>query len=196
MNTLTTREKESIWVPKLVFLNTKAKENTKNDDKSFVLARRDSTFKFSETDVKDNIYIFSGSDNPFVMSRSYDVEWICDYDMRWYPFDSQTCTMVFVPEGNSGEFVELVPAELDYLGPKDLTQYFIRQSVIKRTATGYIHVEVVLGRRLLGTILTVYIPSLLLVIIAYMTNYFKAFFFEAVVSVNLTVTLVNLCINH
>ena len=33
-------------------------------------------------------------------------------------------------------------------------------------------------RRLLGTILTVYIPTLLLIIISHMTNYFKPFFFE------------------
>ena len=45
--------------------------------------------------------------------------------------------------------------------------------------------------RLLGTLLTVYIPTILLVIIAHMTNYFKPFFFEAVVSVNLTVMLVS-----
>ena len=31
-------------------------------------------------------------------------------------------------EGNSGEFVELVPEQLNYLGPKDLTQYFIRST--------------------------------------------------------------------
>ena len=46
------------------------------------------------------------------------------------------------------------------------------------------------SRRLLGTVLTVYIPTLLLIIISHMTNYFKPFFFEAVVSVNLTVMLV------
>ena len=94
MNTLTTKEKESIWVPKLVFSNTKYKDYTQNDEKSFAVARRDSSYQFSETDVKDNIFVFSGSDNPFVMSRSYDVEWICDYDMRWYPFDTQVspCT--------------------------------------------------------------------------------------------------------
>ena len=45
-------------------------------------------------------------------------------------------------------------------------------------------------RRLLGTILTVYIPTLLLITISHMTNYFKPFFFEAVVTVNLTVMLV------
>ena len=72
---------------------------------------------------------------------------------------------------------------------------------------GNIEVEVVLGRfldkdksvhlymqiftrRLLGTILTVYIPTLLLITISHMTNYFKPFFFEAVVTVNLTVMLV------
>ena len=46
------------------------------------------------------------------------------------------------------------------------------------------------ARRLLGTILTVYIPTVLLIIISHMTNYFKSFFFEAVVTVNLTVMLV------
>ena len=98
--------------------------------------------------------------------------------------------MLFDTEGNSGEFVELVPSELNYLGPQDLIQYFIRQTSINRTATGYIKVEIVLGRRLLGTVLTVYIPTVLLIFIAYMTNYFKPFFFEAMVAVNLTVLLV------
>ena len=64
--------------------------------------------------------------------------------------------MVFDTEGNSGEFVELLATELNYLGPQDLTQYFIRQNNISLTPTGFIEVEVVLGRRLLGTLLTVY----------------------------------------
>ena len=93
MNTLTSKEKESIWVPQLVFSNTKDEDYTQNDEKSFAVARRDSTYQFSETDVKDNIFIFSGSENPFVMSRSYGVEWICDYDMHWYPFDTQVTTL-------------------------------------------------------------------------------------------------------
>lgn len=38
--------------------------------------------------------------------------------------------------------------------------------------------------------LTVYIPTLLLVCISYTTNFYKAFFFEAVVAVNLTCMLV------
>ena len=101
--------------------------------------------------------------------------------------------MIFDSDGNSGEFVDLVAEELNYLGPKDLTQYFIRQTSMNKTIKGSIKVEVVLGRRLLGTVLTVYIPTILLIFISHTTNYFKSFFFEAVVSVNLTVMLVNEC---
>ena len=59
--------------------------------------------------------------------------------------------MIFQPDGNSGEFIELVDDGLDYLGPRDLTQYFIRSTkMIRDTDTGSINVMVVLGRRLLG----------------------------------------------
>ena len=89
MNTLTNKEKGIIWVPQLVFTNTEKKDITKNDDKSFAVTRRDTDFEYSDDYVKDNIFIFDGADNPFVMSRVYDVDWICHYDMRWYPFVTQ-----------------------------------------------------------------------------------------------------------
>merc|ERR1719378_1735199 len=47
-----------------------------------------------------------------------------------------------------------------------------------------------MGRRLLGTILTVYVPSILVNVVGHSTNYFKDFFFEAVVTINLTCMLV------
>ena len=43
---------------------------------------------------------------------------------------------------------------------------------------------------MLGEILTTYIPTILLIIISYFSNFFKPFFFEAIVVVNLTVMLV------
>merc|ERR1711862_366048 len=51
-------------------------------------------------------------------------------------------------------------------------------------------VSITLGRRLLGTFLTIFFPTILLNVIGYSTNYFKAFFFEAVITVNLTSMLV------
>ena len=115
--------------------------------------------------------------------------------------------MIVKPNGNSGKFIKLVVEGLNYLGPEDLTQYFVRETKIYWKEDGTIHMIVVLGRRLLGnlssnnlftlsksiylgTALTIYIPTLLLICISYVTNFFKPFFFEAVVAVNLTCMLV------
>ena len=50
--------------------------------------------------------------------------------------------------------------------------------------------KVVLKRRIINAILTIYVPTFLIMIIVYSTNYFKTFFFEAIVTVNLTALLV------
>ena len=50
--------------------------------------------------------------------------------------------------------------------------------------------EIVLKRRIMNAVLTVYLPTLLILTIVYATNFFKDFFFEAVVTVNLTALLV------
>ena len=42
----------------------------------------------------------------------------------------------------------------------------------------------------MNTLLTVYLPSVLILAIVYAANYFKAFFFESIISVNLTSQLV------
>ena len=47
-----------------------------------------------------------------------------------------------------------------------------------------------MGRRLLGVFMTVYMPTILMNIIGHSTNYIKPLYFEAVISVNLTVMLV------
>ena len=50
--------------------------------------------------------------------------------------------------------------------------------------------KIVLKRRLMNELLTTYLPTILILIIVYITNFFKTFFFEAVVTVNLTALLV------
>ena len=74
----------------------------------------------------------------------------------------------------------------------DLTVYFIKNmnmsSVIVDDGTLGIEITITLGRRLLGVFLTTYLPTFLLLIIVHATHYFKPFFFEAIVTVNLTCT--------
>ena len=117
--------------------------------------------------------------------------------------------MIFTAYGSSGQFIELVENGLIYQGQMELTQYFIKLTeMIKDKSDGSIMIVIVLGRRLLGktaltltqtssmsfgfkgTVLTVYLPTLLLVFISYLTNFFKGQFIESAVTVNLTCMLV------
>ena len=111
-----------------------------------------------------------------------------------YPFDTQRCSMTFTVAGVSKEFVRLIANDHEYLGPKELTQYFIRGSRIHLTnlnnGDSAAVLDITLGRRLLATFLTVFLPTILLNVIGHTTNFFKNFFFEAAVTVNLTVMLV------
>ena len=50
--------------------------------------------------------------------------------------------------------------------------------------------EIVFKRKLTNELMTTYLPSFFLLGICYSTIYFKAFYFEASVTVNLTVMLV------
>ena len=77
-------------------------------------------------------------------------------------------------------------------GETELMQYTLKGWEMKETATG-ITVTLVLGRKILNELLTTFFPTSLLVIIVHSTNYYKDFFFEAVVTVNLTG---NRIINH
>ena len=53
-----------------------------------------------------------------------------------------------------------------------------------------IDLKIVLNRRIINELLTTFLPTFFILGIVYATNFFKPFFFEAVVTVNLTALLV------
>ena len=70
-------------------------------------------------------------------------------------------------------------------GPVELMQYTVKGWSIEESPTGVV-VTLVLGRKILNELLTTYLPTSLLIVIVHSTNYYKDFFFEAIVTVNLT----------
>ena len=50
--------------------------------------------------------------------------------------------------------------------------------------------EIVFKRRLVNELLTTYLPSFLLLLLSYATTFFKPIYFEAAVTVNLSILLV------
>ena len=81
-------------------------------------------------------------------------------------------------------FTNMVVDQINYEGERFLTQYEVREvkmiSIINSKKTQEIHVEITLGRQLLGVILNVIIPTLVLNLISYSTNFYKDSYFETV----------------
>ena len=195
MNILSPDKHDNIWVPNLIFDNTDSNEEAKYDKKAYIKVIPSKTFdyKVSNYESKDNTYIFDGKENGLQSERTFNTQFICSYKMNWYPFDTQTCYMDLIMKKNADEFIQLNPQKMKYSGPIDLSTYFVRSTSICLAIISSkegVRVKVVLGRPLLSTILTTFLPTVLLNVIGHVTNYFKPFFFEAVITVNLTVMLV------
>ena len=88
----------------------------------------------------------------------------------------------------------LIPESLRMLSPLELTQYTINDWRLTPYDTDDINqgikMEITFKRKLTNELLTTYLPSFFLVGICYATTFFKQFYFEAAVTVNLTVMLV------
>ena len=92
------------------------------------------------------------------------------------------------------KIMEIVPNALRMESQTVLTQYIIKNWTLdyvdKSDLSRGITMVLVFRRRIMNAILTIYLPTILVLCIVYATNFFKEFFFEAIVSVNLTSLLV------
>merc|ERR1712224_47073 len=119
LNTVGNEDAIKIWYPQVVFYNTKDMEETKYNDKSVITVNRNGTPTVSSLKEIQNDHIYKVEENELILSQVYTTQFICEYDLRNYPFDVQKCSMIFIMQGNSGNFVKLIKNQLQYLGPVD-----------------------------------------------------------------------------
>ena len=90
--------------------------------------------------------------------------------------------------------VRLVPDQVQMIQDLDMPIFHINdwklvQETYRSGKTG-VTLELVLKRKVTSELMTTYFPSCLLIAITFATTFFKPFFFEAALSVNLTTMLV------
>ena len=109
-------------------------------------------------------------------------------------FTYQVCRVDLQVEKFARRNVELLPDTMDLLSDTELTQYFIQRWSLEyhdpSKGSAGLKMEIVFKRRLTNELLTTYLPSLLLLLMSYATTFFKPFYFEAAVTVNLSILLV------
>ena len=187
LNSLPLEEQLMLWTPTIVFWNTEKQLKSINDENSFASIRRNANGTIIDRTVDEDIEVYSGEENEITFSRVYSIKFDCEYQMAWYPFDIQTCSMEMVFDGVLDNYADLLAGKLQFSGERELTQYYVRSFQIKQDLiqnSAAVIVSVTLGRRLLGTFLTIFFPTILLNVIGYATNFFKEFFFEVLCHLN------------
>ena len=188
MNTLLDEQSEAIWFPFLVFNNVRNEKAIKKTDVPAIhriIPNHDFTYE-----AKDNMHIFKGSENSVNITTEWNVDWNCEYAYHWYPFDTQVCRMEFAsmrPQTN------LQPANLQHNPNISLDCYTLsRIQMCKSTINNMkaIVAEVTLGRPIVDNLLTVFVPTILLLTISFAARFFAEDHIDMVIQVNLTILLV------
>ena len=94
LNALSPREKDTIWIPELVFTNTEFRPSTIVDEDTAITVEKRGGFVLSPSTSFENMQVYSGGENPLILSRFYNIRFLCTYDMRRIPFDIQKCRMI------------------------------------------------------------------------------------------------------
>ena len=111
------------------------------------------------------------------------------FNFRWYPFDTNVCYIDVKLFSSLAELVLMFPDEFEYQGPKDLTEYTIREMSMDVIKDGTVRIVISIHRRILSLFLTTFLPTMLLPVMGHVTNYFNDSFFEGKMAVNVTVML-------
>ena len=189
LNSLQPAEFENIWFPFFVFDNTNKKEFSLLDDKSSIKILKEGEGKVNGNQDTENKYVFKGDDNFIEYNRFYSQEFECEFALHWYPFDTQNCHLDIVPSTDLKDVMKFVTDKFNYEGPLDLTEYNVKKIEMKVENETLLRINIFIQRRLLSLVLTAFIPTIILNVMGHMSNYFKEFFFEGIMSLNVTVML-------
>ena len=188
LNSLSVEKQLLIWTPALSFPNARQAEGTVVDEGSQTFLVKAGYPEADNIARSLEAAVYHGYDVPLIMIREYFIKFNCDYDLLYYPFDTQVCEMQFQVNGIPSHYLDL-GAEVDnecvhhcggaeYLGNRQLVEYVVGQTTIdeQKNASGKfskMRVMTVFKRKWTFHFWTIFLQSILLLLVAYMTFYFK-----------------------
>ena len=170
LNYLWEKNYQRMWYPQIYFANVDRIKGFNERHLLFTLLRDMTISPIIESPGTTNATkVFKGSKHKIERIQRYTYFWRCIFDLRWYPFDRQMCNMRMKMPRRYQKFLRLNPEKVEQKGIKaELTEYSVDKILFCSATNGTELVfSVTLGRPLLGSILTIYIPTLLLLVIRF-----------------------------
>ncbi|XP_069995299.1 uncharacterized protein [Penaeus vannamei] len=194
LNALTQMEKKSIWVPTLSFKSARGNRRSLLDEETKVyVLKRGQPIPADMTFVHE-IEVYNGRTAQLLLERKYHVLYGCTFELQMYPFDTQICTMSFQTQSATKMYVKLVADYVTFLGRRQLVEYVVGDvtmvDVNDNSSYSSLKLDMVLIRQSGYHLVTTYLPTSIMIVIAYITFYFKVHDFNDRVMVSLTSLLV------
>ena len=192
-NLISPDDKEMMWKPWFENINMEDRDKCRQAEQSEIIkvipnldfnSTRNSLTEFT------NALLFHGSENIIHQDWTWTCEYICKFNYFWYPFDTQNCPMII---NITGKMVSIKGKEIKYTGPTDLGKYYFKH-------IEYCHVDIhgrsglfidfTIERPILNKLITVFLPTAMLILISQVSTSFSRTFMDLVIEVNTTLLLV------
>ncbi|XP_063845198.1 uncharacterized protein LOC135091470 isoform X1 [Scylla paramamosain] len=195
LNQVPVTDQGSLWTPTLTLINVRGTERTRVDDEAVLTVHRRGHPLDDDLSVPEDADVYLGVENHLSVERKYTSNFLCDLDLELYPFDTQRCYMEMEMLSAATDFVKLEKnvSEVTYVGAELLIEYTVVSvslMVNNSHTMAQAEVEVVLQRRVGYPIISIYVPTVILLILAYLSLVFRRDNFDTRVMSSLTVLLV------
>ena len=104
LNAINPEDRSLLWKPWTIAENIEDRGKYAETDELqvwTVVPNSNYIFTRAENSFLHNTYFFDGASNMISYKMSLTVEWLCDFQMDWFPFVTQSCTMEFLPAEKS-----------------------------------------------------------------------------------------------
>ena len=118
-------EVERLWIPNIIFDNTKNNDVITFDPLAKVTISREGALILSEETVVDEINVFNGFENKIIYDRIFTKTIKCIYQLQLYPFDTQECMVNLEVGKYERKIMMILPQSIEMKGETMLSQYFI-----------------------------------------------------------------------
>ncbi|KAK7085404.1 hypothetical protein SK128_011916, partial [Halocaridina rubra] len=185
----------AIWQPEFLFEDfTGSEADVIKRWQTFVAVMQSGPLPDDITRVKED-EVYPGTENSLKLTETYFVKVSCQMKFGIYPFDTQHCYFKIRLQYFTRDLVvfKTFSTVVEYLGARTLREYAIRSvTMIQEDWNSYSGFKVTISLDNLSGfhITTTYIPTFLMVIIAYSTLFFDLDDFNDRIMVSLTALLV------